>query len=176
MKKVLIVIGVVLVVLLILLVGWKFTHKKQAVPVQPEPGVSFPAASSTGGSTSVDGTRVRDFLHNGQTVPDPANQGNYLLAGSLDYCTPDMDCTAGNETEYNILFDSTSNAFTIALLEEPIGQVRRDAEQFLMADLGITQDQMCQLRAYVGTSYTVNESFTGRNLGFSFCPGAVKLP
>jgi hypothetical protein len=87
-----------------------------------------------------------------------------------------MKCTAATSTDYNIGYDGVAKSFTIALLKEPLGNSRKEAEQFLMTTLGITQQQMCSLNYYVGTTYFVNESYDSSNLGFSFCPGAVALP
>jgi hypothetical protein len=119
---------------------------------------------------------TKDFINNGLTVPDVENKGNYLLAGSLGYCLPNMKCTAGSQTKFNIFYDSTEQFFTIALLTEPLGQSRKDAQSFLQNDLGLTEQQLCNLKYFVGTTYFVNESYAGNNLGFSFCSGATELP
>ncbi len=120
---------------------------------------------------------TNDFIHNGTTIPDTANKGRYLLAGDLEYCvTNPADCKAGSTTDYNIIYDNTSQSFTIALLTEPIGRTRLAAEQFLLQTLGITQEQMCKLNYYVGTTYLINSFYSSKNLGFSFCPDATKLP
>ena len=62
-----------------------------------------------------------------------ANTGRYLLAGNLGYCISAPEkCQAGPEADYSVLYDSTYEAFTIALLKEPLGQARLSAEAFLM--------------------------------------------
>ncbi len=120
---------------------------------------------------------TNDFVHNGITIPDTVNSGRYLLAGNLGYCMSDpQECQAGATTDFNIFYDSTNGSFTIALLKEPLGQVRFEMEQFLMKTLGITQEDMCRLNYYVGTVSDVNPLYADRNLGFSFCPGATVLP
>ncbi len=120
---------------------------------------------------------TNDFIHNGVTIPDAANSGRYLLAGNLGYCITDSQkCQAGAVTNFNVFYDSTAGSFTIALLKEPLGQVRLEAEQFLMQTLGITQEDMCRLNYYVGTTAHVNPYYDSKNLGFSFCPGATVLP
>ncbi len=147
----------------------------------------FPIATTTISSSGLgvmtvdasDGGTVttNDFIHNGITLPDAANNGRYLLAGNLGYCISNAQkCQAGTATDFNIFYDSTNDSFTIALLREPLGQVRLDVEQFLMTTLGITQEGMCRLNYYIGTTYDVNPLYAGKNLGFSFCPGATVLP
>jgi hypothetical protein len=120
---------------------------------------------------------TNDFIHNGVTIPDAANNGSYLLAGNLGYCITDpQKCQAGTTTDFNVFYDSTVGSFTIALLKEPLGRVRLKAERFLMQTLGIAQGDMCRLNYYVGTTMYVNPHYDSKNLGFSFCPGATVLP
>ncbi|HVW82438.1 MAG TPA: hypothetical protein VHC68_00615 [Candidatus Paceibacterota bacterium] len=134
------------------------------------PGMAL--AANGGGTVTVD-----DFIHNGVTIADPQNAGQYYLAGSLGYCLPDGSCpAAASSTDFRIVYDDTKQSFTIALLTEPIGRARLEVEQFLESTLGIGENQMCALTYYVGTSYRVNEFYDDRNLGFSFCPGATALP
>lgn len=161
---------------------------KHSTPSQT-PVTTFPVANSTSTGTSSTQSPImaiavqnggklttKDFIHNGVTLPDPANEGRFVLAGSLGYCTPGTPCTATQSTEYNILFDQSTQSFTIALLTEPLGKSRHDAEVYLQGLLGISKDQMCALNYYIGTTYTVNETYAGDSLGFSSCPGAVTLP
>ena len=120
---------------------------------------------------------LRDFLHNGTTIPDTANPGHYLLAGNLGYCPLDpQKCQAAPSNDFSIYYNSGPQSFTIALTAEPIGQSRLDMEQFLLATLGVTQQQLCNLNYFVGVTRYVNAQFTAKNLGFSSCPGAVALP
>ena len=120
---------------------------------------------------------VNDFIHNSVTIPDTANAGRYLLAGNLGYCLSDpQQCQAASSTDFNIYYNSGPQSFTIALTEEPIGQARLDMEQFLLATLGLTEQQLCSLNYLVSVSIHVNSQYAGKNLGFSFCPGATVLP
>lgn len=129
--------------------------------------------------TDRNGTNVatRDFFHNGVTIADVANAGNYLLAGNLGYCLTDQQkCQAASSTNFSVYYMSSSQSFIITLTEEPIGLARVQMEQFLLSTLGLTQDQLCKLNYLVGVTQDVNPQFTGNNLGFSFCPGATVLP
>lgn len=106
---------------------------------------------------------TKDFIHTGTTIEDPANAGNYYLTGSS---------TQG----FAIGYRTPAQFFTIALEQEPLGATRLAAEHFLMTKLGISESQMCALPYYLGTDVHTNSLYAGRNLGFSFCPGAVALP
>lgn len=106
---------------------------------------------------------VLDFLHNGTTVADPANAGNYYLASQ-------------SADGFSIGYRLPAQFFTIALEREPIGQTRAAAETYLLKTLGVTKMQLCNLNYYLGTDVHTNEQYAGRNLGFSFCPGATPLP
>lgn len=65
----------------------------------------------------------------------------------------------------------------VSLLAEPLGEVRRDAENELRLILNISDADICALPdIQVWTSRSVNEFFAGKDLGLSFCPGAVTLP
>lgn len=186
------IIGISLVLVVLLAFGYLLHHllsPDAAQPAQPGPGVTFPSASTTapGGTTGVpvnlaievqNGQKLvtKDFIHNGVTILDPANQESYLLTGDLGECGVGAQCRTGNSPNFNVLYDRTTSTFTIALLSEPLSEVRRDAERFLADTLGIQPSQLCALKYYIGTTYLVNEQYAGDSLGFSMCPGAVKLP
>jgi hypothetical protein len=106
---------------------------------------------------------VNDFVDNGVTVPDPSNVGKYYL-------------TSFSSTEFAISYDASTQFFTIALQQEPIGHARLDAQQYLQQALGISQNQLCYLNYYLGTDDHTSDTYAGKNLGFSFCPGATALP
>lgn len=121
---------------------------------------------------------VSDFINNGTTIQDRQNKSQYLLAGNLGYCDSDpKKCQAAPAANFMIYYDTPTNLFSVVLTDEPIGQARSEAENFLMTSLGITQAQMCSLKYLVGVTRYVNEKYAWvDNLGFSFCPGATVLP
>lgn len=110
---------------------------------------------------------VKDFM--AEAVPDQNNKNTSYLAGEdaqgVVYGTP-----------YVIQFISTDNSFTIGLMQEPLRDWRGQAENDLMGKLGVTAKEMCALRYVVLVPFEVSEVYAGRNLGFSFCPGAAQLP
>lgn len=183
-KKAFIFLVVSVIIIIIALVALHGAKNKN-VPVTNEatstgtgtfttsPDKTFPVASSTGVASpdtrtatvpSSDGTGVvvNNFIKNGSVVLDPSKNGYYFFLT--------------NTEEYAISYNTASGVFTISLLEEPLGASRTDAEAYLARVLGITQNQMCNLRYYVGTSYQVNSLYDSGNLGFSYCSGATPLP
>lgn len=119
---------------------------------------------------------TKDFLHNGETMEDVQNPGNYVLAGDLGYCIANKNCVAGaSSTDFLIVYNAKEKVFHISLLTEPLAAARKDAEVFLQSRLGIDTAAMCGLYYYVETPYWVSVLYTAQNLGFSYCPGAVPL-
>ncbi len=77
---------------------------------------------------------------------------------------------------YQILYYAADKSFTVTLLEEPLGATRESAEQYLMNALQIGKPQMCRLRYGVYVPIKISQFYAATNLGFSFCPRAIKLP
>lgn len=144
--------------------------------------IIFPSSFSATSTITIAGQdnaslEVRDFIHNGETIQDVVNPGNYVLAGSLGYCLADGTCPKAADTStFSISYDEKNASFGIVLLKEPLGETRLAAEAFLSSRLGISRAQLCSLNYYIGTPYWVNEQFSAHNLGFSLCPDATTLP
>ncbi len=180
------IIGSILLVLILIGFGLYFLFGREDTVPTPPGGTDFPIVDpSQGGTIPVTkvndqngaGVVVRDFLTNGTTVEDPANKGTYYLAGETGYCYPDGTCVRGAPaTDFNIVYFPEDDSFVIALLSEPLGAARVAAEQFMLETLGISEAQLCILNYYVSTDSYVNPQFAGKNLGFSFCEGATRLP
>ena len=118
--------------------------------------------------------QTSNFLADPSTVKDSNNSGYYYLG----YHTKN-DFSGSSATvapPYIIAYIDSTNYFNIALLQEPIGITREEAQQYIMAHLGITENQMCRLNYMISVPYWVNSQYAGKNLGFSFCPGATVLP
>ncbi len=191
-SQILIIIGIILAIVVLGWIGFSYFFKGSTTPSN---GVTttFPSGTlNQSTSTSSDEPNsihtieieaqgsttlpVKDFIHNGETIPDVQNEGDYYLAGSLPYCLPNIKCATASSSDFNIVYSTSDGAFNIALLSEPLGKARHEMEQFLMDRLGLSQNQLCNLNYYVGTTYWINETYDGENLGFSFCPGATPLP
>lgn len=144
------------------------------LPVAVTSNGQFTIATTTPGSVASGSIQTTDFINDPAMVKDPINLGYYYLG----YHMPEgiADPTATTNPPYIISYISATNYFNISLLQEPIGPVRIEAEQYLMTHLGITQNQMCRLDYMVSVPDRVNSQYSGINLGFSFCPGATVLP
>ena len=106
-------------------------------------------------------------------TPDELNEGHYFI-GPRPYVGVD-DPSASDDPPYVIEYSTNDNSFTIALLHEPLAATRRDMQAFLSSQLRATTEEMCRLNYTVSVPAYVNDVLAGRNLGFSFCPGATPL-
>jgi len=189
-------IGAVLIAGLITLAFWLTGSSTPASTTNTQTGQNIlPVANSVGNSnvttlattsTSVSGTtlsvtavgggtiQVTNFIKDPATAKDPINSGYYYLGYHTYEGVPDSTVT--ENPPYVIAYIDATQYFNIVLLQEPIGSVREEAEQYLMTHLGISQSQMCRLNYTLGVPARVNSQFAGINLGFSFCPGATTLP
>jgi|GEM_PF-2860774 len=79
-------------------------------------------------------------------------------------------------TSYEITFYAADESFNVVLFMEPLGLTRKVAEERLMQLLQLGKIDMCRLRYSVYVPIRVSEFYAATNLGFSFCPSAVKLP
>lgn len=158
------------------------TARTPGLPVAPgvpaASGVSAsPVPTMTIAALSGGAVVTKDFIHNGTTTEDPQSRGNYYLAGAIGYCLKDGTCPSGAPSdEYHVVYAARDQAFYIALLKEPLGEARLDAEQFLLQTLGVPRAELCSLKYFLSTTSDVNSLYAGENLLFSFCPGAVRLP
>lgn len=183
--------GSALLILTLLVIAGAYVFLKQGREPVTEPtpgGVIFPASGGVtggepGGQSLVialatgEQVAVNNFLANGVTFEDPANEGAYYLAGNLEYCLEDGTCPTTNTPRFSILFFENGQNFVVSLNEEPLRESRQAAELYLMNALGIPAQQMCDLSYTLGTTVSVNEAYGSiTNLGFSFCEGAVPLP
>lgn len=167
--------GIVLVVLALGILFGAYTliqsGKVGVAPVDQDPDPFVPIGSGTTQSveatvplTLADGTVVAipDFSKTEQPPAASATNG-YQVAGSAD-------------AEFQILYFPLDAGFILTLQAEPLGETRRAAEAALRQELGLPDAQVCQLTIDVGVPHSVSTVYSGRNLGLSFCPGAVPLP
>lgn len=186
MKRIVIVIIAVIALLLIALAAF-FLLRPEQEPVAPG-SPSFPSGGPAGQggitgemlvlpSRSGEPILVKDFLGNGITKQDSINPTHYYLAGKNALCELEPGCYTGAPADdYDIIYIADEEAFLIGLTQEPLGEARRRAEQFLLNALGVTQDELCALDYFLTTDEGVSEQYAGADLAFSFCPGAVALP
>jgi hypothetical protein len=192
------VLSIGVIVGLTVLVFWFIGGRHSQTAISGTQPVGLPVANSVGNSTdttvptgvtsatsslgstisisTVSGGVIQtsNFISDPATAKDPVNTGYYYLGYHVNEGAP--DATATSTPPYIIEYIAPTEYFNIALLQEPIGSVRGEAEQYLMAHLGISESQMCQLNYMVSVPDSVNDYYASQNLGFSFCPGAVTLP
>ena len=175
MKRILLIGGSVILVLLIVLAGVYFLRttlfKGTGVSTSTDP---FGSAQATSTQGSNNGPSLPVRLSDGSTVSVP----DFTKTDQPAWASKDAGYqVAGNEdSAYQVLYFEDGSGFLISLLKEPLGQSRLDAESALRAKLGLSNAQLCKLSSQVATSISVNETYAGRELGLSFCPGAIKLP
>ena len=145
------------------------------LPSTPAPGGGQTLSGDTITLSTADGKsiQVKDFKKDPSVVKDPANPGYYYFG--YHYNEGYQDATATDTPPYIIQYNDSNQFFTIALLEEPIGQTRLDAQQYLIQHLGITEPQMCLLKYMVSVPTRVNATYAGTDLRFSFCDGETGL-
>lgn len=77
--------------------------------------------------------------------------------------------------EFTLTYFADTQSFVLTLEKEPLGAARAAGEAFLLQLLGIPEERACFVRHAVLVPGSVSEFYGGRNLGFSFCKGAVTL-
>jgi hypothetical protein len=147
--------------------GGSFNNSTSVVPTPADntPGATqgFTVATQTGAVIA-----VKDFKADPLTVEDKNNKGHYYLAGGLDPTSIDAP--------YGISYVESDQSFQIGLYKEPLRDYRKFAEQEFISKLGISEPEACALRYWVSVPTWVSATYSTKNLGFSFCPGAVELP
>ena len=116
---------------------------------------------------------VKDFKNDPAIVKDPVNPGYYYFGYHVNEGVPDP--TATTSPPYIIQYIDRTQYFNISILQSPIGAVRNEMQQYLLAHLGITQNKLCQLKYDVYVSSTIAPADLPANIGFSFCPGATQF-
>lgn len=173
--------GVILISVLVFII---FFNNAEAPNPEPGNGGGSSTTFPIGGSTPPPGEDeriplatpsgilyVKNFLDASATIPDSSNEGYYFLGNT--FLTADN--AAAPSPTYVISYIAETQYFNISLLKEPIARVRTEAEQYLMAYLGISTQEMCALNYMVSTPNYVNSFYTGSSLGFSFCSGSIPL-
>lgn len=175
MKKILIILGLLVLLALGVTTYVLLTKKTENLDIGVQGTLPL---SQTGTQTIADqevkmnlkmtnGSQVavRNFLASAGTRKDPENAGYYTLGDQQS-----------QSTTYLITYIDETNYFNIVLVKEPLGHARTQAETYLTNTLGISKEEMCLLDYTISVPNAVNSNFSGVNLGFSFCPSAVKLP
>jgi hypothetical protein len=180
MKRLAIVVGSLLLVLA--LGGFAYVFLTAEEPeTATEPSNSDPFGGLV--SDYPDGSRdPGDYLtfrlSNGSTVsvPDFTKQDQPEWAGENGYLV-----NGNPEGDYMTTYipaDGTGNpgSITVVLQAEPLGEKRLQAEEALQAQFRVTDEELCLMGVSVFSQPGLSDVYDRRNLGLSFCPGAVRLP
>jgi hypothetical protein len=173
MKKILLIFAVLIILLGI--VFWVVSMQLHPTTSPVQKPVEFPTSSTSPSNglilikTPNSGVIAsKNFLADPKTVADPVNTGYYYLGNNTFQDQTDVP--------YMIEYIASTQYFNIEILQEPLGKTRKDAEQYLLSKLGISESQLCSLDYMLSVPNSVSSLYAGTNLGFSFCPGAVQLP
>jgi hypothetical protein len=167
MKKLLFVVLAILIIIVIASVAWIIASRAPTEDVQvPTNTGGFPFADNSSSAGEQDG----NFLNDSDVAEDAFNPGYYYLGYQP------FEANAGEGPPYLIEFIKETSYFNITILKEPLGDMRLSAEQYLKGKFPLTNEQFCSLNYTVGVPNSVNSLYSGMNLGFSFCPDAVRLP
>lgn len=163
---------------IVFIVGLALLLSLFVVWVQPEAEVpagysTLPVSDLTEESATEGETRITVGLQNGDTttVNDIRPAATELGSGTYEFSgsAPQLEKT------YNLTYFETDDYFQINLLAEPLGETRIAAEIALMQQLGISREQLCDLRIMVMTDVYTNQFLAGQELGISSCPGSTAL-
>ncbi len=116
---------------------------------------------------------IKNFKTDPSVVEDSSNTGHYYFG--YHYNTGASDTTSTDDPPYVIEYNEKTQFFSIALLKEPLKDNREAAQQFLAAHIGLPKVYLCRLKYTVSVPVRVNPIYTGTDVGFSYCPGAVQL-
>lgn len=178
LSKRLLIIFLAVCAVVILCVLFILHGNRKNIPADSQQ-VTFPAASSVNGSSNPAGDmmvlqtntgnaiQVHNFKNSPNVIKDPNVEGQYDLVGGA-YPDPGIP--------YAIFYQTRDDYFGITLLSEPLSERRTAAENQLAQTLGIAKQDLCRLHYVVAPGPGVNDTYSGENLGFSFCPGAIPLP
>lgn len=134
-------------------------------------GATAGGGNTSGGSTNLPEGKMRvgnlvvnDFLEEEKKETSELSGVSYRVGD-----------TSSEEPPYYISYYERSQTFLITLMKTPLGETRRQVEEVILTELGIDEAAACQLKHDVGTPSMVSREYAGKNLRFSFCPGAVQL-
>ena len=135
-----------------------------------------PSGNVTPGGTTGQVTVLQTYDGETVAVPDiTEGKQSFVVGANTYYALTNNQDTQGPAAKYDIIY-GTDSSITVGLFKEPLGASRLEAEAELSRLLGLPNETLCTLDVTVAVPIRVNEFYSARNLGLSFCPGAVTLP
>ena len=168
-----IIFGVGGAVMLVLVVSaWQFYSARSPEQVEDTPKLaSVPRDSGTSVLLRTrDGKNVTvpDFTYTHPSV-------TYEETGRIYVFLTQTDDLVEKDPRYGITYGSDST-FIIALLASPLSESRAAAEVAFKEFVPLPDSVLCALSVTVQVADTIDTQYAGKNVGLSFCPGALPLP
>jgi len=153
-KKIIILLGVVLVVGIFIALFFILTNKGQQVSQTGE--LEVPSDKKNAESFIIEAPTEKVQINN------IYKSGGELYEGGI---------TFRDNKDFSITYAESDQSFIIVIetTEDLIG-VRNRAEQELLSALGINKEQACELAVLLQVPYSVSADLSGTNYGLSFCP------
>lgn len=174
MKKIMI-IGTVAV--LILGIGLFIFQKKntpegtQVTSDTTEQSVSYnPVADTATPEQQALRNQVKEKIQNNTIETSYSSTPGAVL---VDKYPPEV--SPAKNPDYDTLFYPETNTFDMMLYAFPLEETRKRAGKYLAETLGVSEQELCQLKIFVGVSPSTSSSLAGKNLGLSSCPGNTDL-
>lgn len=178
------VLGILLVIAIIVLavlLGALYIKSMHTTPSQPVGTNQNPfgnAVSTSTNTTTTPGDMMTIKAKDGSVfkIPDvtkSAARTEHENSGTYYYLTNNQETQ--DNPEFDIVY-GTDYSISIALLKEPLGQSRLDAEKKVRELFPLSASQICSLDVTVSTPAAISDQYSGYNLGLSFCQGSVALP
>jgi hypothetical protein len=155
---------------------WYFTNRElttdSTIPTTADtiglPSGGAIVGDSSGGVTKLPGT-VASY------DPNPPSDSPVVDNKDSKVVTEELFELSDDPSLYLVFYDEPSGSFTITLYGEDTGKARTAAEAFILKKLTYTKEQWCSFPVTVMTNEYENPTWSGINVGLSFCPGAIKL-
>lgn len=132
--------------------------------------------NATSSNNNVATTSYVEFVNtDGETIyfRDPrVLDSTTALGGGIFQLTPIL---TQNAPPFGVVFNERDASFAVGLESEPLADARLKAEAYLRSTLQVSDEQLCELSIFVAVPSRVNQFYSGKNLGLSFCPGATVL-
>ncbi len=103
-----------------------------------------------------------------QTVKNDVIEVDNVYRSSLQKLSANGVAFENNEDFY-IAYYPEDNGFLVVIQNSDFQKSREKAEKKLMEDLGINQEQICQIKVSITVPYDVNKEYSGKEYGISFC-------
>jgi len=168
-----VIFGIGAAVILILVVSaWQFYSVREPEEVADAPKLASVPRDS-GASVLLktrDGKNVTvpDFTYTHPSV-------TYEETGLIYVFLTQTDDLVEKDSRYGIAYGSDST-FIIALLTPPLSESRAAAEAAFKDFVPLPDSVLCSLAVTVQVTDTIESPYAGKNVGLSFCPGALALP